>query len=71
MIRTKVDFYPKDWHALHYYALLVSSNMQCSWDLRNYLPFSKRFFLAEKARSVVTYDRIINNQSALDLERIK
>lgn len=62
MIRTKVDFYPKGVEALHYYALLTSSPIHSHWELREYLPFRKQFSLAEKARSVILYDRVINNE---------
>lgn len=46
----------------HWYALCVSSFFYSNWDLKEYLPFRKSFALASKARAVVAYDRIINNE---------
>lgn len=46
----------------HWYALCVSNFFYSNWDLRQYLPFRKKFALAGKARAVVIYDRIINNE---------
>lgn len=46
----------------HWYALCVSSFFYSNWDLKEYLPFRKSFALASKARAVVTYDRLINNE---------
>jgi hypothetical protein len=47
---------------LHYYSLVASDCWYQNWDLREYLPFRKQFALGCKARAVVCYDRLINQE---------
>lgn len=46
----------------HWYAMCVSGLFYQNWELRQYLPFRPAFALASKARAVVIYDRLINNE---------
>lgn len=64
-LRLKYFETPSAQETSHWYALCVSDCFYSNWNLREYLPFRKRFSLASKARAVVTYDRIINGEHAV------
>lgn len=55
---------------LHYYGLVASQCWQQSWDLREFLPFRKQYAIGCKARSVVCYDRLINQEVGVDGSKI-
>jgi hypothetical protein len=51
---------------IHWYALAVSASAYQTWANRDFMTLKRKsFYLGAKARSVVTYDRILNNEYPL------
>ena len=62
--RTKSDnLRPKnEIDAQYYLALAISSPAYSTYDLRGDTLYSKRFATASRARAVVQFDRVLNNE---------
>jgi hypothetical protein len=51
---------------IHWYALAVSAIGYQTWFFREFMVLKRKsFYLAAKARAVVQYDRILNNEYPL------
>ena len=68
MPRLHLSFFsnPTVQETTHWYALCVTDCFYSNWELRQYLPFQKKFALASKAHAVVRYDRVINGEHVVN-----
>ena len=61
--RTKTDLLPRDdITALHFVALAISAPAYSTYELEGDTIYSKRFATASRARAVVQFDRVLNNE---------